>query len=82
MKEISPDKWIPEDKYKKLRHQTFRQYAELLGGHLTMYEYKHDVPMLSEECTKIAEIFCEAVRGRDIPITSEVVKYRRRKGKK
>ncbi len=47
-----------------------------------MYEYKHDVPMLSEECTKIAEIFCEAVRGRDIPITSEVVKFRSRKGKK
>jgi len=82
MKEIPPDRWIPDDKYKKLRYQALMQYDKLLGDHLTMYEYKHDVPMLAEESMRIAEIFCEAVRGRDIPITTEVVQYRRIKGGK
>ena len=81
MNEIPEDKWIPEDKYRKLRWGTLRQFDEMLGNHLTMYEYKLDVPMLAEACMQIAEIWGEAIRGRDIPITSETVKYRRSKGK-
>ena len=80
MKEIPKDKWLPDDKYKKLRYQTFMQYVDMLGKHLTMYEYRHDVPMLAETCMKIAEIWGEALRGRDIPITTEMVEYRRNKG--
>ena len=80
MKEIPKDKWLPDDKYRKLRWATLRQFDNMLGNHLTMYGYKQDVPMLAEGCMKIAEIWGEALRGRDIPITSEMVEYRRNKG--
>ena len=82
MKEISPDKWIPDDKYRKICWGTRRQIEAFLGEYLTMYGYQNDIFVIAEGLMYYVELFGEVVRGRDIPIMAEVVKYRRRKGKK
>jgi len=82
MKEIPEDKFVPDDKYNKLTWQMERQMDAFLSGCITMYGYQHDVPMLAHGCRVIAEIWGEAIRGREIPITEDTVKHRRRKKKK
>lgn len=78
MKEIPKDKWIPEDTYKKFLFQMTAQMNDALQV-FNIHGLGVYIPGATEACAISAELFCENVRGRDIPLTPEMVRYRRNK---
>ena len=58
---------IPDEKYNKLRFQLRGQFAAILNV-FRCYGLNNDVDQAIEECTKVAENFGQAVRGKDKPI--------------
>jgi len=58
---------IPEDQYKKLKFQLQGQFTAILNV-FRCYGMQTDVDLAVEECTKVAENFAMAVRGKNKPI--------------
>jgi len=58
---------IPDDQYKKLQFQLRGQFMAILNV-FRCYGMHTDVDLAIEECTKVAENFGMAVRGKDKPI--------------
>lgn len=58
---------IPEAQYNKLLFQLRGQYGALLNV-FRCYGMQTDVDLAVEECTKLAENFAMAIRGKNKPI--------------
>ena len=71
---------IPDAQYAKLRFQA----KGLILKHLEVFDLYGMglyIPDVAENLMVDAELFCENVRGKEEPITKEMVAYRRRKKK-
>ena len=58
---------LPDEQYNKLRFQLQGQYAAILNV-FRCYGLNNDVDQAVEECTRVAEKFGMAVRGKEGPI--------------
>ncbi len=58
---------IPEEQYAKLRFQLRGQFIAILNI-FRCYGLDPHVDQAVEECVKVSENFCMAVRGKDKPI--------------
>ena len=72
---------IPDEQYSKFRYQTVKQFEDIMIQVFNMHGLGIYIADVAEACMCAAELFSEAVRGKEVPITKEMVAYRRRKKK-